>query len=133
MLAILITTFGSFSGAHFNLALTLAFLLRGEIGKTMAAAYVVVQVLAAMFGVVLVHLMIEFDPIQTWTKISSGGGTDALGNGGDFQFGGDDSRNLAGFGQIGCRRGRPIHLGWLLVHGREFIRQSRGDHRSLLH
>lgn len=72
ILAVLITIFGPFSGAHFNPAVTLAFLLRGEIGKGMAAVYVGVQVLAAILGVALAHLMFELDPIQTSTKIRSG-------------------------------------------------------------
>ncbi len=72
ILAVLITMFGPLSGAHFNPAVTLAFLLRGEIGKGRAAAYAGVQVAAAIFGVVLAHLMFELDPIDTSSKIRSG-------------------------------------------------------------
>lgn len=73
ILAVLITIFGPFSGAHFNPAVTLAFLLRGEVGKGMAAAYVGVQVAAAILGVVLAHLMFELEPVQTSTRIRGGG------------------------------------------------------------
>jgi glycerol uptake facilitator-like aquaporin len=42
-LFVLITTFGPVSGAQLNPAVTLAFLIRGEIGAKAAAAYVAVQ------------------------------------------------------------------------------------------
>ena len=73
ILAVLITIFGPFSGAHFNPAVTLSFLLRCEIGRGMAAAYMGVQVAAAVLGVALAHLMFELDPIQISTKTRSGG------------------------------------------------------------
>lgn len=59
MLYVLITMLGPLSGAHFNPAVTLAFLLRGEIGRETAAAYVVVQVLAGIAGVLLAHAMFD--------------------------------------------------------------------------
>ena len=72
ILVVLITIFRPFSGAHFNPAVTLAFLLRGEVGKGMAAAYVTVQVIAAIAGVVLAHLMFEVDALQTASKARAG-------------------------------------------------------------
>jgi len=73
-LAVLILMFGSISGAHFNPAVTLAFLLRREITPAHAAAYVVVQVAAAVIGVFLAHLMFDVAMLQTSTKVRTGGG-----------------------------------------------------------
>ena len=72
MLVVLITIFATHSGAHFNPAVTLAFLLRGEIGKGMAAVYVIVQVAAGVAGVVLAHAMFEVDVLQTASKAREG-------------------------------------------------------------
>ncbi len=72
ILVVLITIFGPFSGAHFNPAVTLSFLLRGEIGKSLAAVYMIVQVTAGIAGVVLAHLMFEVDALQTSGKARAG-------------------------------------------------------------
>ena len=56
-LFVLITIFGPVSGAHFNPAVTLVFLMRGEIPTGAAGAYLVAQVLGAVAGAVLAHLM----------------------------------------------------------------------------
>ena len=57
ILAVLILIFGSVSGAHFNPAVTLAFLIRREIGARDAALYVAVQIAAGLAGVLVAHLM----------------------------------------------------------------------------
>ena len=57
ILAVLILIFGSVSGAHFNPAVTLAFLLRREIGPRDAAIYAIVQIAAGIAGVLVAHLM----------------------------------------------------------------------------
>ena len=72
ILAVLITILGPFSGAHFNPAVTLSFLMRGEIGIGQSLGYVVVQFGAAVLGVVLAHVMFDLDPVQTSTKLRSG-------------------------------------------------------------
>lgn len=72
ILVVLITIFGPISGAHFNPAVTLSFLLRGEISRGMAAAYVIVQAIAGIVGVVLAHLMFEVDALQTSGKSREG-------------------------------------------------------------
>jgi glycerol uptake facilitator-like aquaporin len=56
-LVVLITIFGPLSGAHFNPAVTLWFVLRGEMGTRIALAYVPVQFAAAVLGVWLAHAM----------------------------------------------------------------------------
>ena len=57
ILAVLILVFGPVSGAHFNPAVTLAFLIRREIGACDAAIYVLVQIAAGLAGVVVAHVM----------------------------------------------------------------------------
>ena len=74
ILAVLITGLGPLSGAHFNPAVTLAFLIRREIGAGLAAAYVVVQIVAALAGVALAHKMFEMDVVQVSAKERTGAG-----------------------------------------------------------
>lgn len=57
ILVVLILVFGPISGAHLNPAVTLSFLVRREISPGMALAYVVVQVIAGLLGVIVAHLM----------------------------------------------------------------------------
>lgn len=57
ILVVLILVFGPISGAHLNPAVTLSFLVRREITPAHAAAYVVVQIVAGLFGVFVAHLM----------------------------------------------------------------------------
>ena len=56
-LIVLIVIFGPISGAQFNPAVTLAFLIRREIGWKAAAAYVAAQIAGAVAGVWLAHAM----------------------------------------------------------------------------
>jgi glycerol uptake facilitator-like aquaporin len=72
MLYVLITTLGPISGAHFNPAVTLAMRLRNEMGSTEAAAYVIVQILAAIAGVVLAHAMFGLDLVQPGLRERAG-------------------------------------------------------------
>ena len=74
ILAVLITMLGPVSGAHFNPAVTLSFLLRREIAPGAAVAYVAVQTVAALAGVALAHLMFDVDVVQVSTKVRSSGG-----------------------------------------------------------
>jgi len=73
MLYVLIVTLGPISGAHFNPAVTLVVRLRGEMGTADATAYIVVQVLAAVAGVLLAHVMFEQALWQPGTRMRSGG------------------------------------------------------------
>ena len=74
ILAVLITMLGPISGAHFNPAVTLSFLVRREISATEAGAFIVVQVIAALAGVALAHLMFDVDVAQVSTKARTGSG-----------------------------------------------------------
>jgi len=69
---VLITMLGPVSGAHFNPVVTLVFALRQEISALDAAAYVVVQVIAAILGVWLAHAMFGESLIQFSHKIRIG-------------------------------------------------------------
>jgi glycerol uptake facilitator-like aquaporin len=72
MLYVLITILGPISGAHFNPAVTLVMAMRGEIGARQAAAYVSVQLLGALAGVVLAHAMFDLDLLQPGTRVRTG-------------------------------------------------------------
>ncbi|MEC8366796.1 MAG: aquaporin, partial [Pseudomonadota bacterium] len=64
ILYVLITVFGPVSGAHFNPAVTIAFLLRREIAFTRAAHFMFVQVAGAICGAMLAHFMFEVPLLQ---------------------------------------------------------------------
>jgi glycerol uptake facilitator-like aquaporin len=72
ILVVMITIFGPISGAHFNPAVTIAFLLRGEIPPWRAMAYVVVQIVGGICGAVLAHLMFELPLVQESSKLRTG-------------------------------------------------------------
>lgn len=71
-LTVLIVVFGPVSGAHFNPAVTLVFLLRREIAAGVAAAYVAVQVAGALLGVWAAHAMFAEPIFQISTKLRDG-------------------------------------------------------------
>lgn len=72
VLYVLITGLGPVSGAHFNPAVTLAMWLRGEIGRAEALAYIAVQFVAAVAGVVLAHAMFGQDLLQSGLQARTG-------------------------------------------------------------
>ena len=73
-LYVLIEVFGPISGAHFNPAVTLVMAVRGELPRTLAGAYVAVQLLGAMLGAWLAHAMFGEAIWQFSTKLRSGPG-----------------------------------------------------------
>lgn len=73
VLYVLIAVLGPISGAHFNPAVTLAMRMRSEIGNTDTAAYIAVQVIAAVAGVVLAHAMFDQALLQPGTHARTGG------------------------------------------------------------
>lgn len=73
ILYVLIEVLGPISGAHFNPAVTLAMRLRGDMRTSDACAYVVVQVVAAIAGVLLAHAMFDQPLLQPGTHARSGG------------------------------------------------------------
>jgi glycerol uptake facilitator-like aquaporin len=59
ILVVIILMFGPISGAHFNPAVTFAFLLRGEIGAATALGFVLAQAAGGLCGTWLAHVMFE--------------------------------------------------------------------------
>jgi glycerol uptake facilitator-like aquaporin len=74
ILVVLIAMLGPVSGAHFNPAVTLAFLIRREIGAGEAAAFVLVQIAAGIAGVWAAHLMFDLPVWQFSVKPRTGAG-----------------------------------------------------------
>lgn len=71
-LVVLITMLGPLSGAHFNPAVTLVFALRREVDVRTSAAYVAVQVVGAVVGVWVAHLMFGEAVLQVSAKLRDG-------------------------------------------------------------
>jgi glycerol uptake facilitator-like aquaporin len=65
MLVVLILTFGSVSGAHFNPAVSLAFALRRELPWRLAAIYILSQIAGAITGVQLAGMLAAL-PLAHW-------------------------------------------------------------------
>ncbi len=74
ILAVLILVFGPVSGAHFNPAVTLSFLMQRRITPAESAAYIVVQVIAAIAGVIAAHLMFDQAVLQVSENARTGMG-----------------------------------------------------------
>ena len=68
----IITTLGPISGAHFNPAVTLAFVLRREITLTDAGAYVMAQIVGGLLGVWAAHMMFDLPIMQVATTDRTG-------------------------------------------------------------
>ena len=75
ILMVLILIFGPISGAHFNPAVTLSFWLQQQISDREAAFYIIVQIIAAIAGAVLAHVMFDMpDLVMASTKVRTGVG-----------------------------------------------------------
>jgi glycerol uptake facilitator-like aquaporin len=72
-LYVLIVLFAPISGAHFNPLVSIALCARGELGRRDTLAYVVVQLFAAVCGVLLAHAMFGLPLLQPGTQARSGG------------------------------------------------------------
>jgi glycerol uptake facilitator-like aquaporin len=59
ILVVLILMLGPVSGAHFNPAGTFTFLLRGDIGRSEALAFMLAQTVGGLLGAWAAHLMFE--------------------------------------------------------------------------
>jgi glycerol uptake facilitator-like aquaporin len=71
-LVVLISVFGPVSGAHFNPAVTLYFLLHREIRPPMAAGYVAAQLAGAAVGVYIAHAMFAMPVFEISEKLRDG-------------------------------------------------------------
>lgn len=72
ILVVLILAFGPLSGAHFNPAVTLAFLMRREIAPGVALLYVFAQIVGGLTGALAAHAMFELPLIQISETARSG-------------------------------------------------------------
>lgn len=98
ILAVLIAVLGPISGAHFNPAVSLVFLLAGELPVASFALYVLAQVAGGIAGTITAHLMFDLPFLEASQHVRQG----------SSQF---FSEIVASFGLIatilGCRRFRP--------------------------
>jgi glycerol uptake facilitator-like aquaporin len=74
LLVVLILIFGPVSGAQFNPAVSFALALRGEMSWRDVAAYVPVQIAAAICGTLLAHIMFEMPLITPSQHVRTGVG-----------------------------------------------------------
>lgn len=74
ILVVLITVFGPISGAHFNPAVTLSFLLRREITPRAAALFVAAQIFGGIIGVFAAQIMFDLPLYVPATTVRSGVG-----------------------------------------------------------
>jgi glycerol uptake facilitator-like aquaporin len=74
ILVVLILVFGPLSGAHFNPAVSIAFAVRRELPWSIAAVYVVAQIIGAVAGVWAAHLMFALPVWQLSTTSRAGAG-----------------------------------------------------------
>jgi glycerol uptake facilitator-like aquaporin len=72
ILAVLIIMLGGISGAHFNPAVTLAFLIRKDISAIIAFTYVAAQLLGGIGGTLAAHLMFGQEVFQFSEKLREG-------------------------------------------------------------
>ena len=72
ILVVLITCLGPVSGAHINPAVTLAFMVRREIGFPKAFYYLIAQIAGGILGTVLAHAMFEQSIWQVSAHVRSG-------------------------------------------------------------
>jgi glycerol uptake facilitator-like aquaporin len=70
----LIVTFGGVSGAHFNPAVTLVALARGEVPRREVSGYIVAQLGGAILGVVIANLIFELPAVSISQHVRSGRG-----------------------------------------------------------
>ncbi|MBO33586.1 MAG: MIP/aquaporin family protein [Rhodospirillales bacterium] len=98
ILVVLILIFGPVSGGHFNPAVTVSFVIQKEIGIGLATAYIIVQCIGAIAGVMAAHVMFGEPLLTSSTTLRTGLGQWT----GEF---------IATFGLIatiiGCVRTRP--------------------------
>jgi glycerol uptake facilitator-like aquaporin len=68
----LIATFAARSGAHFNPVVTVALALRGDCKGNLVLPYLLAQVLGALAGVAIAHVMFDVPVVQVPAKMRTG-------------------------------------------------------------
>ncbi|MEM6415019.1 MAG: MIP/aquaporin family protein [Pseudomonadota bacterium] len=98
ILVVLIIIFGPVSGAHFNPAVSLVFMLKGEVSSRLMILYIIAQIVGAIVGVVLANMMFDLPAVTISDTARSG-------------FGQITGEFVATFGLIltiiGCIRAKP--------------------------
>ena len=74
MLFVLIAMFGPISGAHFNPAVSLVAVARGELLGGTAVGYIAVQLIGGILGAWAAHLMFDLPTLQLSIKVRTGFG-----------------------------------------------------------
>lgn len=72
ILVVIILIFGPVSGAHFNPAVTVAFLARREIPVPAALLYMIVQIAGGIAGAAAAHVMFELPIVQISETVRAG-------------------------------------------------------------
>lgn len=72
ILVVLILIFGPLSGAHFNPAVTLSFVMQGRLEKRIALFYVAAQIAGGLAGMLIAHAMFEEPLFQASEKLRTG-------------------------------------------------------------
>ena len=72
ILVVIILIFGPLSGAHFNPAVSFAFMLRRELEFKKAALYIVVQILGGIAGAMAAHIMFELPLVDASETMRTG-------------------------------------------------------------
>jgi glycerol uptake facilitator-like aquaporin len=73
ILVVLITILGPISGAHFNPAVSLVFVVKRELTVRDAALYIAAQVLGGILGTVVAHAMFALPWLEASMKARTGG------------------------------------------------------------
>jgi glycerol uptake facilitator-like aquaporin len=74
ILVVLILLFGPLSGAHFNPVVSIALALRGKLPWSTAAVFIVAQIVGAIGGVWMAHLMFDLPLWQLSVRARTGPG-----------------------------------------------------------
>jgi glycerol uptake facilitator-like aquaporin len=132
ILIVLIGAMGPVSGAHFNPLVTLAFLLRREIERHTALAYIVVQIAGAVLGTWAVHLMFGVAPFEVATKARSESALWFAEAVATFSHS-HDVRGATLARRNGANDGWPLYRCGLLVHRIHELCQSGRDYCARAH
>ncbi len=74
ILVVLISVFGQISGAHFNPVVSLSFAIQRKLPWREFVPYAAVQIVGAVMGTILAHIMFEMPLIQISTHVRTGVG-----------------------------------------------------------
>lgn len=74
ILVVLISVFGQISGAHFNPVVSLSFAIQRKLPWREFGPYIAVQVVGAVMGAMLAHIMFEMPLTQASTHVRTGVG-----------------------------------------------------------